>query len=159
MNRKFIIIVVLITVLAGGCSLGDMFQGAILSLKGKFPAKEIKLKTFDAEISLTAEIADSPSERQKGYMKRKKIDADSGMLFVFEKEIQRKFWMKDTELPLDLVFFNKDKKVVDIIENMEPCIIPVCPLYTSVVPAMYGLEAPAGFVKEKRIKIGDLLVY
>lgn len=158
MYKKIIIIALTVTMLSG-CSIGGLFQDAVLSIKGKFPTKDIVLQTSDGEIKLTAEIADSSKKRTQGYMKRKKIDANSGMLFIFEKEVRQKFWMKDTKLSLDLVFFNKDKKVVDIIESMEPCTIAVCPLYTSVVPAIYGLEIPAGFVEEKKIKIGDLLVY
>ncbi len=156
---RLITIIALVVTLLSGCSLGGLFQDAILSIKGKFPTKAIVLQTSAGEIKITAEIADSAKERMQGYMKRKRIDADSGMLFVFEKEVRQRFWMKDTKLSLDLVFFNKDKRVADIIENMEPCAIPVCSLYTSVVPAIYGLEVPAGFVKEKKIKIGDLLVY
>lgn len=106
-----------------------------------------------AEVSV--EIAADPYQWGKGLMFRKTLGADSGMLFVFPDEEKRSFWMKDTFIPLDIIFVSRDKKVVTIHKNVMPCTTFVCPHYAPTSGAMYVLEANAGFVDVHDIKEGD----
>lgn len=127
--------------------------------------QRIILKTDRGEIPLMVEIADTNEEHARGLMFREKLEEGSGMLFVFKNEAPRGFWMKNTKIPLDIVFFDREKKVVSFIEKMEPCSERtaraqaelICPLYDSEKPAMYALELPAGAVKKYVIRIGNTM--
>ena len=76
-------------------------------------------ETDEGERSFTIEIADDPGERSRGLMFRQEMDNDHGMLFVFEESQPVGFWMRNTPLPLDLVFIGQDGKV-RAIERGEP---------------------------------------
>jgi uncharacterized membrane protein (UPF0127 family) len=66
--------------------------------------------------------------------------------------------MKNTLIPLDMIFVNGSSKIIEIKENVPPCVQDECPTYPSKEPAQYVLEVNAGFVQEKGIKVGDRLV-
>ncbi len=123
------------------------------------PTERILLHTYRGDLPLTVEIADSKEEREIGMMYRKIVPLGTGMLFVFDDEIARNFWMRKTYIPLDIIFFSSKKKVTSMVENMAPCDETVtnqlCTLYNSEFPAMYALEAPAGFIRANRIRVGD----
>lgn len=116
---------------------------------------KIFLTTSSGQIPIQVEIADTDREQARGLMFREKLKEGSGMLFVFEKELPRGFWMKNTLIPLDIVFFDRDKKVVSFIEKMEPCAEDPCPFYDSEKPVMYALELPAGAIERYGIKTGN----
>jgi uncharacterized membrane protein (UPF0127 family) len=79
------------------------------------------------------------------------------MLFAFSDEEPRTFWMKNTLIPLDMMFVDSSSRIVDIKENVPPCEQDECPTYPSQEPAQYVLEVNAGFVQDKGVKIGDQL--
>ena len=107
-------------------------------------AKEDKIKVRLDGRDFLVEIADTPSKRQKGLMFRKHLCGACGMLFIFEKEEPLNFWMKNTLIPLDIVFISKDKKAVDL-ATLKPCPDEGnCPIYESKSPAQYVLEVKAG---------------
>ena len=101
------------------------------------------------------EIADSQTERIRGLMYRKTLNKDSGTLFVFEEEGIYPFWMKNTLIPLDIIWINKDKEIIFIKESAQPCKTNICPTTTSNKRAKYILEINAGLTEEMNIKIGD----
>jgi YVTN family beta-propeller protein len=102
------------------------------------------------------EVADDQDETMRGLMFRKHLPWNAGMLFVFHNEEPRTFWMKNTFIPLDMIFVDSNLKIVDIKENVPPCAQgDECPLYPSKERAQYVLEVNAGFVQENGIKIGD----
>ena len=100
------------------------------------------------------EIAESIDEQKMGLMFRETLDLDSGMLFVYETSSVKRFWMKNTKIPLDLFFVNKNGTIVDIKKNFEPCTSFICPSYHSKAPAKYVIEVNAGFADEHGIKPG-----
>lgn len=108
-------------------------------------------------VELTVELASDPYQWGKGLMFRKSLASDSGMLFVFPDEEKRSFWMKNTLIPLDMIFISRDKKVVTIRKNATPCTTLICPYYTSDGNAMYVLEVNAGFADAHTIKEGDTI--
>lgn len=110
----------------------------------------------DTELEL--EIADTPQKRQEGLMFRQSLAKNSGMLFVFDMDVADPFWMKNTLLPLDIIFIDVQGRVVDH-AAMEPCKEDPCPRYRSRVPYRYALEVNQGFVREKKIKIGDTITF
>lgn len=158
MKRSISLLLITITVLSG-CAFTDFLKSAKNKfIDSKLPTQEIVLETDNEKIQLNVEIADSTEERAKGLMEREKLPDGQGMLFVFTEEGQRVFWMKNTLIPLDLVFFNKDKEIVSVVQEMEPCKTAECPRYESGAPAMYALELPAGFVAKHKIALGDKLI-
>lgn len=123
----------------------------------KLSAQKLFLQTSKGKINLTVEVADDSIERSRGLMNRDRLDSGKGMWFVFEDEAPRTFWMKNTKIPLDAIFFNGEKKAVSLAENMQPCFPKTakCPLYRSYKPAAFTLEVPAGFIKENGVAVGD----
>ncbi|MDB2389962.1 DUF192 domain-containing protein [Alphaproteobacteria bacterium] len=95
-------------------------------------------KTIHVELALTFE------ERQKGLMFREKLEADSGMLFVFPTEKTLKFWMKDTIIPLDILFFDEEGRFINKFVNVSPLSLTN---RVSSKPAVYVLEV-AGKMSE-----------
>ena len=104
---------------------------------------------------ITVEIADSPMERAIGLMNRDSLDENSGMIFVFNNEGIRSFWMMDTLKPLDMIFVSQDLEIVHIHHNVQPCVDDPCKTYSSIKPAKYVVEVNGGFAEEHGIKIGD----
>lgn len=107
--------------------------------------------------SFNVEIADEPAEREKGLMFRDNLDVNSGMFFVFDDTKILNFWMKNTLIPLDIIFIDENFKIINIAENAEPCIEKdvVCPGYSSQLPAKYVLEIFGGMAEELGIKPAD----
>ena len=111
----------------------------------------------DNGLEIKVELAATPYDWAKGLMFRDKLAQNTGMLFVFPDEAIRTFWMKNTLIPLDIIYISKDNKIVDIKENFVPCPDSVlnCPTYQSKLPAMYVLELEAGVVRGNNISTGD----
>jgi YVTN family beta-propeller protein len=103
------------------------------------------------------EVPDDQEEFARGLMFRTHLPWNAGMLFAFYEEEPRRFWMKNTLIPLDMIFVDSSSKIIDIKENVPPCKQEECPTYPSKEPAQYVLEVNAGFVQEKGVKIGDRL--
>lgn len=105
----------------------------------------------------TVEIADDDASRARGLMFRDHLPADHGMLFIWRQEAPRAFWMRNTRIPLDIIYLNRDFVVVDIAHNARPCRTPPCPSYPSARPAQYVLEINGGLSAELGLTIGDTI--
>jgi uncharacterized membrane protein (UPF0127 family) len=110
---------------------------------------------------ITAEIAATPEERANGLMRRKTLARNAGMLFVFPSDSVNQFWMKDTIIPLDMIWMDEDKRVVYIQRNALPCpvIARQCPSYGPTSPTRYVLEVAAGGADRLGIKEGTTLSF
>lgn len=106
--------------------------------------------------TLEIEIADTDYDIQTGLMYRSSMKKNQGMLFVFPNVIERYFYMKNTKIPLDLIFIDNNKTVVSFQQNAKP--FDESSL-SSNIPAQYVLEVNAGFVGEWNIKVGDHVTY
>lgn len=106
------------------------------------------------KVRVNIEVADDNSERMRGLMFREKLDDNSGMLFIFDHEDYRTFWMKNTLVPLDIIFISKQHEIVDI-KYATPCREDPCKHYPSSKPAKYVLEVNGNFTTNNNIKIGD----
>lgn len=100
------------------------------------------------------EVADTRKEREFGLMFRESLGNNNGMLFVFNDEIPRTFWMKNTKIPLDIIFIERNGKIVNI-TTAEPCKEDPCMKYNSGFPAQYVLEINANESNKRGISIGD----
>lgn len=126
---------------------------------GSFASCTKKLETTDITISkadgstvtVNAEIAKTPQQREHGFMERKKIPDGTGMIFVFEKDDVLRFWMKNTPTPLSIAYIDRNGVIRDIFD-MQPfslaCIESTCSV-------RYALEVPQGWFKKNGIKTGD----
>ena len=102
------------------------------------------------------EIAKTETERERGLMFRQGLAENSGMLFIFEKTGVYPFWMKNTFIPLDMVWISEDKKVVFIHKNAQPCVEgTICEIIDPRVQADYVLEMNAGESDKAGISVGD----
>jgi hypothetical protein len=110
-------------------------------------------------VSITAELVVTDEERQQGLMHREKIDSDQGMLFVFEEEDKYPFWMKNMKFSIDILWLDRDKRIVHIERKLPPCKSVPCPSYAPLIPAMYVLELKAGSADENHLKLYDKLEF
>lgn len=102
-------------------------------------------------VQVAVELADSPPERNLGLMHRKHMDADRGMLFLFEQPEQLSFWMRNTYIPLDMIFIRSDMTVLGVVENAQP--LTDTPRSVFGV-SQYVLEVNAGFSQRHGIGAG-----
>ena len=114
----------------------------------KYYKIKINSQTFFLETAMTL------SEQKLGLMNREFLPKNQGMIFVYEDEKSRLFWMKNTLIPLDLIFIDASNKIVDIKKNFQPCKTDVCETYTSK-PAQYVIEVNAGLIDELGIEVGE----
>lgn len=103
----------------------------------------------------TVELAVSADERSRGLMHRKSLEPNSGMLFIYPEPRIISFWMKQTLIPLDLLYFDKDGQLIESHHNIQPCKLSNCKTYTNKKPAQFALELPAGTTKRLNIKQGN----
>jgi uncharacterized protein len=103
----------------------------------------------------TVEIADDDAERSQGLMFRDEMADDRGMLFIHEREERLAYWMKNTHIPLDILYFDTQRKLVSQQRDVPPCSAgDRCPPYPSRAPARYVLELNAGQAAKLGLKDG-----
>jgi len=113
------------------------------------------MTVFVKDAPFRVEIADTPEKHALGLMYRRSLKSDYGMLFIFADEEVRSFWMKNTLIPLDMIFINNDRQVVDVLHAVPPCPGDPCPSYTSAYPARFVLEIAGGMAKKLKLEPGD----
>lgn len=105
----------------------------------------------------SVEIADTEAAREHGLMFRTRLGADHGMLFIYPDAQIRNYWMKNTLIPLDILFFDANRRLVNISADTPPCKTADCPTYASSTPAQYVLELKAGTAARFHIRQNALL--
>lgn len=105
------------------------------------------------------EIADSDEERARGLMFRDTLARDRGMLFLFERQEPQAFWMRNTRIPLDIFYFDAQRRLVSVAAGVPPCTTARCPSYPSTGPAQYVLELNAGLSRELKTAPGDAITF
>lgn len=109
-------------------------------------------------VKVNVELADSESERQAGLSFKKYLGDYDGMLFVFNTETNTPFWMKDMQIPIDMIFFDAQGFIVDMKEAQAPCTATYCPSIYAAKSYMYVLEVNSGFIERNGINIGGSIV-
>ena len=143
MNKKFLFIFIILILISGLIFVIYKYQ---ISDRVCF-----KNNCFEVELAITQE------EKILGLMFRKSLGRNKGMIFVFNEEGIYPFWMKDTLIPLDIIWISSNNEVVFISENTQPCEEDLCSSITPTQKAKYVLEINAGVSKEIGLKVGDKL--
>lgn len=105
----------------------------------------------------STEFATDDASRELGLMNRTSLATDHSMLFIFVDDEPRAFWMKNTLIPLDILYFDKERKLVSMQLNAQPCRADPCAIYPSDASARYVLELPAGTAGKLGLKLGEPL--
>ncbi len=105
------------------------------------------------------ELATTATERASGLMFRSSLAADHGMLFIFNQEDEYPFWMKNTLIPLDIIWFDQNQKVVFISADTPSCQPENCPSINPEKEAKYVLELNAGVAFKIGLSVGDKLSF
>jgi uncharacterized membrane protein (UPF0127 family) len=100
------------------------------------------------------EVASTPAEAELGLMYRTVLPENSGMLFRFDETRPVAFWMKNTRIPLDMLFVQSGK-VVSIAHQAQPCRQEPCPVYPSRLPVDMVIELPGGTALKDQIMAGS----
>ena len=153
--RTLIAVAALATALAGCSSNSNSSQGA----KGAGALKVSEVGTVIIEAAgrtarVKAEVVRSFEDQRKGLMHRKALCASCGMLFIYPRQENHTFWMKNTFIALDMIFVSDEKRVVGAVENAEP----LSEESLSVdKPSRFILEVNGGFVKKHGVKVGAMV--
>jgi len=111
-----------------------------------------KDKCFDVELAVT------PAEKSQGLMDRNYLREDEGMLFIYNREEEYSFWMKNTLISLDIIWIDNNYEVVYIKHSAKPCEV-TCNSISPGVKAMYVLEINGGMSKEIGLNVGERLSF
>ncbi len=142
MRTFHVIFLGLLTISSGGCASASAELGWV----------ELEGQRF------TVEIADDDGKRAQGLMFRDRMAADHGMLFIHDRQQPLAYWMKNTHIPLDILYFDNERKLVSQQPDTPPCSLgDGCPPYPSEAPARYVLELNAGQAAKLGLKNGATL--
>ncbi|OGG85839.1 hypothetical protein A2392_00245 [Candidatus Kaiserbacteria bacterium RIFOXYB1_FULL_46_14] len=114
---------------------------------------EQQVGMFVRDVGVTVSVADTPEERNLGLSGVESLPTNEGKLFVFDKEGDYGFWMKDMNIPLDIIWINNERRVVHIEENVLSESYPA--IYSSPEPARFVLEVNAFFASTFKLNEGD----
>lgn len=117
----------------------------------RFLKESQSLSLYIGDHRLSVEVASDEASIQKGLMNRDELSKNSGMLFIFPKEKERSFWMKNTNIPLSIAYLDKDGIILNI-EDMTPNSTEGV---ASKGKAKYAIEVNQGWFEDKEIKPGD----
>lgn len=151
-SRVAVVCVGLITLFVAGAGTGTGIgaEGVV-----DLPMEDLSIVSAEATHEFKVEVASTDRQRAQGLMLRETMAGDHGMLFVFDAEGDRYFWMKDTPLSLDIIFADADGVIVRIAERTTPFSQKIIP---SREAAMFVLELNAGQSEKLGISAGDRLV-
>ncbi|MFH1894615.1 MAG: DUF192 domain-containing protein [Patescibacteria group bacterium] len=105
------------------------------------------------------ELAQTQEEIELGLMYKESLAQNRGMLFIFKTRGVYNFWMKNTKIPLDIIWINNKKEVIFIKNSAQPCGRDFCPLIEPGAEANYVLEVNAGLAEKIRLKAGSQLIF
>jgi uncharacterized membrane protein (UPF0127 family) len=132
--------------------LGFIFAYNIFGNKQQQDRVCFKDRCFTVSLALTLD------EQSKGLMFVEHLDEDKGMLFVFQKDDIYSFWMKNTLIPLDIIWIDSNDNVVYISQNAQPCKSVICESINPEKQARYVLEINAGIADRIGLAVGDKMM-
>lgn len=164
MNKVILVIIITFTVLFSSCQ--KQGEDIKIDTAEQKNAEKIQFKKMgevyfqdslkNLKKKIDVEIAETDETRQKGLMFRESMQEEQGMLFIFPAEEPQGFYMRNTIIPLDIMFINSKKQIIKIHKKTEPFSERTLP---SLKPAIYVVEVNAGFTEKFGIKEGDIIDY
>jgi uncharacterized membrane protein (UPF0127 family) len=151
--RRLAVTTVAALALTAGCKSDGQRAG---STSAPPAAATTTIDTGERKLTFRVELAITPSEQERGLMFRKSMDADAGMLFVSENERPHVFWMKNTLIPLDMIFIGANRRIVGIVQNAEPQSLTGRQVDG---PSQYVLEIGGGLSASLGIRAGQLVEF
>lgn len=121
----------------------------------QFEKNSLVIRTSQAELPFRVELALTPAQHMQGLMYRRSLPADEGMLFVYSEDSVIQMWMKNTFIPLDMLFIDRSGKILYIAENAAP---ESTDIISAGVPVCCVVELAGGTAKANGIKVGDMVV-
>jgi len=118
-----------------------------------------KLVFVERNLTIDVEVATTKMQRTTGLMFREQLGINSGMLFDFEQEAIQRVWMRNTLIPLDVIFISEKGVVVSILKNRLPCTKEPCVIYESIKKARYMLEINAGMTVRSKVDVGQEVLF
>lgn len=113
---------------------------------------KVTISTKGREVEFLVEVADTAGKRQMGLQYRQSLADDRGMIFFFPSEAVQTFWMKNTPISLDMIFINRNRKIVGIVERTVPFSLDS---RSVIEPSQYVLEINGGLARRYGIQTGD----
>lgn len=143
------------------------FGGAVVDAQRAVPRAEV---IFPDSTTVKVEVARTEAERNRGLMLRKDLSPDAGMIFLFDRPGFHSFWMANCLISLDIIWLDKDARIVSMAESVPPCRLPgcdppcsspACPTYSPKegTEALYVVEVVPGFARQHKLKVGDKVVF
>lgn len=120
--------------------------------EGRPPARVVIETAAGQRHTVTVELARTEVERMRGLMQRPRLAPDAGMLFLFDETEDHSFWMKDTLIPLDMIFIDEGGRVVGVVERAQPHSLS---LRSVGAPSRYVLEVNGGWAAAHGVRAGD----
>ena len=146
---------VVLVAACGGPEIGSATGGTIRVTNTVAPPQATLPDGFVVDL----ELALTPEETANGLMFRPSLPENRGMIFIFDQARRPAFWMKNTLIPLDLVFLDGGGTVVDLIADVPPCAADPCPNYPPSQPALAVLEIGAGVAAKHGLEIGSTITF
>jgi uncharacterized membrane protein (UPF0127 family) len=112
---------------------------------------------FPDGTAVSVEVAADDALRQQGLMYRDRLPETSGMIFLFTQNAEYPFWMKNTLIPLDMIWIDRDRKIAHIAANVQPCKADPCPSVPPNAISRYVLEVAAGVAAKHHLAAGQTL--
>jgi hypothetical protein len=153
-RRRWVLGGLLAAALAAAVPVAGLPVAAAAEVAG-FPFAEIAVVTAGGRVRFRVELAETPEQRIQGLQGRRSLAADAGMLFRFEPPEAVAMWMKNTYVPLDMLFVDRAGRIVGIAQNTEPLSLA---LIRAPQPVTAVVEVNAGTVRRLGIRIGDRIV-
>jgi uncharacterized membrane protein (UPF0127 family) len=145
-------LVVLLAFMLPGCGRKEEVTAEIVTKTLSFPSGKV----------IRVEVMMRPQDIMRGMMFRDAFPPDRGMLFVHNRPSRYSYWMYNVKVPLDIIWMDKDKRIVEISENSPPCqeAQPVkCPQFGGKADSRFVLELNAGAVKQFGLAVGQNLTF
>ncbi|MBI3810853.1 MAG: DUF192 domain-containing protein [Nitrospirae bacterium] len=109
---------------------------------------------------ILAQVAESPEKQVVGLFFAKKLPPDGAMLFIYEDEDSHRLWTKNSHFPIDMIWMDRDRKILHVEEAAPPCATDPCPTYGPKEPeALYVMQAAAGFAKSNSLQPGMSMTF
>lgn len=128
-----------------------------LDIMGDEKLASVTVESSAGKTKYVCAVADLLVEQTEGLMHRKVLCDYCGMLFIYNESHTLDFWMKNMVIPIDIVFLDQDKRILNIYSDVPVCTTENCTLYTSDGPAQYVLEIPANSSVKHGFAKGDLV--